>query len=151
MLPYLMWWAWTSPLILGIVAWSATRSYRVTDYIVQYWGWVEIGVPQPLGLPTGCFSEFGQLSYLIWKRRLGATCWSWNQDYSLTDRYFMVIFWYAPGSTNEAQHFRLSLCNLLEHTKLPYIRWKSTCIAFIWGMVPCYPPIGCRVIEVIKL
>ena len=31
----------------------------------QYWIWVETRVPQPLSLPTGCFSEFGRLSYLI--------------------------------------------------------------------------------------
>ena len=56
---------------------------------------------QPLWLSLGCFSEVFRLSYLIWKRGLRATCWYENQDCNLTDRYFMIIFWYSPGSTKE--------------------------------------------------
>ena len=135
MLPYLTWKPWTSPFILGIVAWSGTWSYRVTDYTVQYWGWVEIGVPQPLSLPTGCFSEFGRLSYLIWKRGVRTTCWSKNQHFCPTDRYFMIIFDVYLGSTDMPLDFGLSLWNPLKDIKLPYTRWKGTCIAFIWGRV----------------
>ena len=151
MLPYLTWKPWTSPFILGIVAWSGTWSYRVTDYTVQYWGWVEIGVPQPLSLPTGCFSEFGRLSYLIWKRGIRVTCWSKIQHYCPTDRYFMIIFDVHLGSTDHPPHFGLSLCSPLMDIKLPYTRRKGTHIAFIWGRVACFPSIGCRVTEVIPV
>ena len=98
---------------------------------------------EPLWLSLGCFSELGRLSYLIWKRGFQATCWYENQDCVPTDRYFMIIFWYFLGSTNEAQHFGLSLCNPLTHIKLPYTRWKGTSIAFIWGMVAWSTTRGC--------
>ena len=144
MLPYLIWLLWTSPFILGMVIWSATRCNRVTNYAVQYWGWVKIGVPQPLSQPTGCFSEFGSLSYLIWKRGIRATCWSKNQHYCPTDRYFMIIFDVYLGSTDMPLDFGLSLWNPLKDIKLPYTRWKGTCIAFTWGRVAWSAQRGCR-------
>ena len=98
---------------------------------------------QPLWLSLGCFSELGRLSYLIWKRGLRATCWYENQDCNPTDRYFMIIFWYSPGSANSLLHFGLSLCNPLKQIRLSYIRWKGTSIAFIWGIVVWSATRGC--------
>ena len=135
MLTYLIWQLWTSPFILGIVAWSATRSYRVTDSTVQYWRWVETRVPQPLSLKSGCFSEFGMLTYLIWKRGIRATCWYKNHPYWPTDRYFMIIFDSTWGLLPLPLHFGLSLCNPSKDIKQPHTRWKGTYIAFIWGRV----------------
>ena len=91
------------------------------------------GLHQPLWLSLGCFSELGRLSYLIWKRGLRATCWYENQDCNPTDRYFMIIFWYSPGSANILLHFGLSPSSLLEHTGPPYAIWKGTSIASTWG------------------
>ena len=39
------------------------------------------------------------------------------------------------GSANHLLHFDLSLCNLLAHIRLPYIRWKGTSIALILAIV----------------
>ena len=47
------------------------------------------------------------------------------------------------GSAYTPLHFGLSLCNLLQHIRLPYIRWKGIYIAFIWGIIGCPPPRGC--------
>ena len=74
-----------------------------------------------------------------------------NQDYCPTDSHFMIIFWAFVGSSKEVEHLCLLLCNLFKHTKLLYIRIKSTYTAFIWRMVACSLPIGYRVIEVVKL
>ena len=49
------------------------------------------------------------------------------------------------GSTSEALHFGLSLCNPLKDIRLPYTRWKGTYIAFIWCIVAQYISRGCRV------
>ena len=106
---------------------------------------------QPLWLSHGCFSELGRLSYLIWKRGLRATCWYENQDCNPTDRYFMIIFWYSPGSANSLLHFGLSLCSLLEHTGPPYPIWKGTSIASIWGTLAWSVTRGCRVTDFIPL
>ena len=38
------------------------------------------------------------------------------------------------GSAYTLLHFGLSLCNLLQHVRLPYPRWKGTSIALIWGI-----------------
>ena len=104
-------------------------------------------VPQPLSLPTGCFSELWRLSYLIWKRGIRATCCYKNQHYCPTDRYFMAIFDVYLGSDNHPLHFGLSLCSPLKDIKLPYTRWKGTYIAFIWGRVAWSAPRGCRAME----
>ena len=125
---------------------SATRRYRMTDKIVQYWWCVETWVPQPLSLSTGCFSEFGSLSYLKWKRGIGATCWSKNQHYCLTYRYFMIIFDVYLGSADIPLLFGLSLCNLMKQVRLPYPIWKGTCIPFIWGRVGWSASRGYRVL-----
>ena len=49
------------------------------------------------------------------------------------------------GSTSEALHFGLSLCNPLKDIRLPYTRWKGTYIAFIWCIVAWSTTRGCRV------
>ena len=56
------------------------------------------GVASALSLSLGCLLELGKLSYLLWKR---------------TDRYLMVIIWYAPGSTNESWLFYLVIWSFL--------------------------------------
>ena len=48
------------------------------------------------------------------------------------------------GSAGMPLHFDLSLCNLLEYSRPPYISWKRTQIPFIWGMVAWSAPSGCR-------
>ena len=83
------------------------------------------------------------LLYLIWKRRFRATCWYKNQNYGPTYRYFMIIFWCPPGVWKHATLFCLSLSNLLTYIRLPYIRWKGTSIALIWGILSCSIPRGC--------
>ena len=60
-----------------------------------------------------------------------------------------LYFGVQLGSTNEAQHFGLSLCNSLEHIRLSYLRWKKTSIAFIWGMAAWYAQRGCWVMKVV--
>ena len=102
-------------------------------------GWKQ-EMSQPLCLSLGCFFELGMLSYLIWKRTFRATCWYENQDHSPTDRYFMIIFWRPAGVCKQPSLFCLSLFNLLAHIRLPYIRWKGTSIALIWGIVACPNP-----------
>ena len=47
----------------------------------------------------------------------------------------MIIFWHPAGVCKQLNLFCLSLCNLLAHIRLPYIRWKGTSIALIWGIV----------------
>ena len=41
-------------------------------------------------------------------------------------------------------HFVLSFCNTLEEINPPYPIWKGTSLAFIWGIVACPAPRGCR-------
>ena len=137
----------------GMVAFSAPRSDWVRDQLERHV--LKAGrnnstrvmrkqeLLQPLRLSHGCFSELGRLSYLIWKRGFQATCWYENQDCNPTDRYFMIIFWYSPGSANSLLHFGLSLCNPLKQIRLSYIRWKGTSIAFIWGIVVWSATRGC--------
>ena len=55
------------------------------------------------------------------------------------------------GSTNEAQHFSLSLWNSLEQNMLPYLIWKGTSIAFIWGIAAWSIPRGSRVMNGVPL
>ena len=47
------------------------------------------------------------------------------------------------GSAGMPPHFGLSLCSPLEYIRLPYISWKGTFLAFIWGIVACPIPSGC--------
>ena len=61
---------------------------------------MEKGVPQPFCLSLICFT---------WKKTFKATCWYEKQEHCPTNRYFMIIFGVYLGSTNEAQHFDLSL------------------------------------------
>ena len=108
------------------------------------------GLPQPFWLSLGCFLELGKLSYLIWKRTFRAIYWYKNQDLCPTDRYFMIIFWRPAGVCKQPTLFCLSLCNLLPHIRLPYIRWKGTSIALIWGIVACPVPRICRDMVLVK-
>ena len=64
----------------------------------------------------------------------------WNQDHCPTDRYFMIIFWCPPGVCKHPSLFCLSLCNLLAHIRLPYVRWKGTSIALMWCILACSTP-----------
>ena len=137
-----------------MVACSAPKGYRVMDQNVegcwlrrehlmqkqegkqQYWRDKKTGLASAHCLSLGCFQELGELLYLIWKRTSKAIWWFMNLDIWSTDRYFMTIIWDALGSVIDAIHFGLSLCNPLEHNKLPYCKWKRTFIAFVWGIVP---------------
>ena len=101
---------------------------------------MKTGGVSALRLSLGCFLELGELSYLIWKRTFRAIYWYKNQDHCPTDRYFMIIFWRPAGVWKQPTLFCLSLCNPLAHIRLPYIRWKGTSIALIWGMVACPVP-----------
>ena len=44
------------------------------------------------------------------------------------------------GSAGIPLHFGLSLCNPWEQRWPPYIKWKGTSLAFIWGLLACYTP-----------
>ena len=46
-------------------------------------------------------------------------------------------------------HFGLSLSNPLEQINLPYINWKRTFIAFIWGMAAWFATTGLTVTTVV--
>ena len=60
------------------------------------------------------------------------------------------MYWCPPGVWEHPSLFCLSLWNLLAHIRLPYIRWKGTSIALIWGMVACPTPRGCRDMRALK-
>ena len=47
-------------------------------------------------------------------------------------------------STHSLPHFGLSLCNPLEQISPPYINWKGTYMALIWGIKPWSATRGCR-------
>ena len=147
-----------SSFIWCMVAWCAPRRHWVIDQNVRdvcrpqkcslceavsktVLFWCENGSSE--GMSLGCLLELVRLSYLIWKRRFRATCWYENQDHCPTDRYFMIIFWCPPGVWKHATLFCLSLSNLLTYIRLPYIRWKGTSIALIWGILSCSIPRGC--------
>ena len=55
------------------------------------------GVPEPLCTSLGCFSELGKLSYLIWKRRVWAICWSKNFEFFQSKSYYLSIFLSSAG------------------------------------------------------
>ena len=62
----------------------------------------------------------------------------------------MILFWCPPGVCRHPSIFSLSLCNLLVHNGLPYIRWKGTYIALIWCILAHPVQSICRDIKVFK-
>ena len=64
--------------------------------------------------------------------------------YKRLQSYSTGLYWVLLGFTDMPLHFGMSLCNPLKDNKLPYTRWKGTCIAFIWGRVAWSAPRGCR-------
>ena len=150
-----------------MVAWSAPKHYRMTDQN-------EEGCLQTPAGPH-CAKSKQKNVRIIWKGEVSylsachlAVSLSWVSYHTSFERghtglpadikirtivqligILWLYFGVQLGSTNEAQHFGLSLCNSLEHIRLSYLRWKKTSIAFIWGMAAWYAQRGCWVMKVV--
>ena len=99
-----------------------------------------------------------------------AVCWSWGSNYTSFERghsglstdikigsivqligIIQMCFGVWLLSTSYLQHFGLSLCNPLKQIRLPYMVWKGTSIAFIWGIKASSTTRGCRATKFINL
>ena len=154
-----IWKVFTSSFIWDMLANSAPRGYRVIDQNVED-SWLRAARPQ-------CARQKAKQS---WKRECLslsachlAVCWSWGSYYTSFERghsrlstdikigsivqligIIQMCFGVWLLSTSYLQHFGLSLCNPLEQIRLPYMVWKGTCLAFIWGIMACISPCGYR-------
>ena len=158
-----------SPFNWYMVAWYASRGYRMTDQKKKGWMQTPAG-PHCAGSKqnnawVGWKQEVSQLSACHLAVSLSRVCYntSYERGHSglpadtkiRTIVQLIGILWsyfgVQLGSANSPLLFCLSLCNLLAHIRLPYIIWKGTSIGLIWGIVACPAPRGCWVTASVTL
>ena len=95
---------------------------------------IKQGMVQSLCLSFGYLLELGELSYIIWKRRIRATCWLKNFEiYS----WIAIIRAYTLdtlGSWKYLQLYGLSHSHFLWQMGLSYKIWKRGSRAVIWSL-----------------
>ena len=112
---------------------------------------IKQGMLQSLCLSFDHLLELGELSYLILKRRIRASCWLINFEFFSWIAVFRAYFLDTLGSWKYLQLYGLSHSHFLWQRGLSYKIWKRGSRAVIWSLEESDWITGRRTMSIIQV